>query len=375
MKKIVYISGTRADFGLMKKTLQILDKRADLTIIATSMHLNLKYGNTIKEIEDCGFNIKKADTLVDNDDLAAMALTFGNQMRAFAPIIEKISPDAVFVEADRGESLAGAMVGAYLNIPVIHHSGGDLSKSIDNKVRFAITMFSDYHLVTNIRSYGELMGRKIAKEKVFIVGEPGLDEILEKEITPKDELAANYCLNLDKPLVLLVFHPNTEEWESAGKQIWAILNVLSRMKLQTIAVHANADAGGRAINEALESWCGQNKLLVAYPHIGRKDFLGLMNICACMVGNSSSGIIEMPSFKKPFVCVGTRQKNRLKAANAIETSYGEKEITCAIRKALEDKRFLEKLKTAKNPYGDGKSSLRIANTILRILGDKNEDNQ
>ena len=375
MKKVVYISGTRADFGLMKKTLQLLAKRVDLTVVATSMHLNKKYGDTVKEIESSGLRVKKAVTLVDSNNLEAMATTLSNQISIFTKIMGEILPDVIFVEGDRSEGLAGAIIGAYLNIPVIHHGGGDMSGSIDDKVRNAVTVFSNYHLTTNLRSYKELASRRVSPKSIFNVGEPGLDDIREGNFTVEEEVLRKYHIDISKGLILLVFHPNTEEQEEAGKQIKEILEALSEIKLQIIAVRANADAGGIEINGVLEEYAKKDNNLTVYPHITRRDFLGLMNVCTCMVGNSSSGIIEMPSFKKPFVSVGSRQKNRLEAGNVISVGCNKDDIVRAVNKTLRDGRFLKKLETIKNPYGDGKSSSLMVGVILKILEDVNENNK
>jgi len=170
MKKVVYISGTRADFGLMRRTLLELANLLDLTIIATCMHLSPRFGSTVKEIEKDGLKIKKVDMLIDNDGLRAMVKSFGIGVYGITQAIEEINPDLIFVEGDRGESLAGAIAGAHLNIPVVHHGGGDLGGSIDNKIRYAITMFSDYHLTGNDESRERLIKMAIPEERVFKVG-------------------------------------------------------------------------------------------------------------------------------------------------------------------------------------------------------------
>jgi UDP-hydrolysing UDP-N-acetyl-D-glucosamine 2-epimerase len=370
MKKIVYISGTRAEYGLLRRTLKELNKHVNLTIIATCMHLSPRFGSTVKEIERDGLKIKRVDMLIDNDSLGAMVKSFGIGIYGISQAIEEISPDLIFVEGDRGESLAGAIVGAHLSIPVVHHGGGDVGGSIDNKIRYAITMFSDYHLTGNDESRGGLIKMGIPKERVFNVGEPGLDDIHANDFTPKEEIFKKYDINPEKTFILLVQHPNTEEYENVEMQIKETLDAIKELKIQTIAIYSNADAGGRVINKTLEDYAKELNFLKVFSHIERRDFLGLMNACEVMVGNSSAGIIELPSFKNPFVCIGTRQKNRLRAGNTIDVGYNKEEIAKGISNALHDEEFKKKLGTIKNPYGDGKASARIVKIISEILDGK-----
>jgi len=370
MKNVAYISGSRADYSLIRRALIELNKRVNLTIIATCMHLSPRFGSTVKEIERDELKIKRVDMLIDNDTLGAMAKSFGIGVYGIAQAIEEINPDIIFVEGDRGESLAGAIVGAHLNIPVVHHGGGDVGGTIDNKIRYAITLFSDYHLTGNEESRDRLIRMGIPKNRIFNVGEPGLDDIYAGDFTPREEIFKKYDINPEKPFILLVQHPNTEEYEDIEMQIKETLGAIKELKIQTVAIYSNADAGGGIINEMLEDYGKELNFLKVYLHIERRDFLGLMNACDVMVGNSSAGIVELPSFRKSFVCIGTRQKNRLRTGNTIDVGYNKDEITEGINKALYDKELREKLKTIKNPYGRGKASARIVKIISEILDGK-----
>lgn len=367
MKKVIYISGTRADFNLMTKSLLELKKFVDLIILATGMHLSEKWGNTIREIEEYNFKIVKTDLKPENDSLSDMVKNTALETIKIAEIIENIKPNLIFVEGDRGEALAGAMVGAFLNIPVVHHGGGDISDSIDNKIRYGITMFSDYHLTGNIESYNRLIKMGISDTQIFNVGEPGLDDIIAGEFTQKNEIIKKFNIDSKKQLLLLIFHPNTKEFDSIEAQIVQILEAIKSLKIPTIALYSNADAGGKIINKNLDDYESELPFLSVYKHIFRKDFYGLMSVCNAMFGNSTAGITELPLFKKPFICVGTRQKGRLKTDNVIEVDYNKEDIIQAITKGLYDKEFKEELKTLVNPYGDGKSYLKITNIIRRVL--------
>ena len=371
MKKVIYVSGTRADFNLMTKPLLELKKYVDLIIIATGMHFSKKWGKTIREIEDYKFKIAKAKIRLKNDSLREMVKTTGLEIIKLTEIIENINPDLILVEGDRSEALAGAIVGAYLNIPVVHHGGGDISDSIDNRIRHAITMFSDYHLTGNIESNNRLIKMGLSKNKVFNVGEPGLDDILAGNYTSKEAIIKKYNVDGNKLLLLLIFHPNTKEFNSIEIQIIEILEAIKQLKIPTIGLYANSDAGGNIINKVLDKYQAELPYLKLYKHFYKKDFHGMLNVCSAMIGNSSAGLTELPIFKKPFICIGTRQKGRLKANNVIEVDYQKDQIIEAVNKGLFDKEFKESLKDLVNLYGDGKSYLKITNIICKILNIKN----
>jgi len=372
MKKVIYISGTRADFNLMTKTLLELKKYVNLIVLVTGMHLSEKWGRTIQEIEDHKFKIVKADVKLDDNSLSGMTKSLGMEIIRISKVVEEINPDLILVEGDGGEALAGAIIGAHLNIPVVHHGGGDVSDSIDNKIRNAITMFSDYHLTGNIESYNKLLKMGIPVTNVFNVGEPGLDDIIAKNYTQKDEIVKKFDINLNKPLLLLIFHPNTREFTSVKTQIVQILEAIKELEFPTICLYSNADAGGKIINDTLDEYQSQFNYLQVFKHFYKEDFSGLMNVCSAMVGNSSSGLTELPLFKKPFICVGTRQKGRLKTENVIEVDYKKEEIIQAVKKGLYDDHFRKKLENLTNPYGDGKSFYKITNIIRRIISNKDK---
>jgi len=367
MTRLVYISGTRADFGLMKKTLLELNKYIDLTIIATGMHLSEEWGFTIKEVEMAKLNIEKVEMPVNGKGLEDMVKALGTGLINITQAIKALNPDIILVEGDRGEALIGAIIGAHLNIPIVHHGGGDKSSSIDNKIRNAITMFSDIHLVGNNESYNHLIKMGILKEKIFIVGEPGLDDIIGNNYTLEDEITKKFSLNLEVPLILLLFHPNTHEYIAIEQQISIIMEAIKDLEINTIGLYSNADAGGQVINEVLEKYAQKLSFLEVYNHCYREDFLGLVNVCDVMIGNSSSGLIELPSFKKPFINVGTRQNGRLKANNAIDVDYNKNEIIEKINFAIYNQHFKNSLNNLTNPYGDGKSYLSITENILKVI--------
>ncbi|OVE74931.1 UDP-N-acetylglucosamine 2-epimerase (hydrolyzing) [archaeon D22] len=368
MKRIVYISGTRADFGLMKKALIEIGKNFELTVIVTGQHLSSNWGDSLSEIENSNFKIEKAQMDLTGDGLDSMLVSLGKGIINITDTIKRIGPDLIIIEGDRSEALAGSIVGSYLNIPVIHQGGGDLSGSIDNKIRYATSMFSDYHFTGNVQSCNNLKKIGILNENsIFNSGEPGLDSIYEKQYTTKKILERKFELDFNKKIILLIFHPNTEEFSLMKEQIQNILEPLKNNDFQIIGIYANSDSGGKEINKVLNDWASKMPNLTLYKHIIHKDFLGLMNACNLMIGNSSSGLIELPSFKKPYICVGERQKNRLKAENVISVKANAHEISKALNLALNDDKFKDKISKLKNPYGNGSFYRQLNEKIIQIL--------
>lgn len=369
MKKIVYVSGSRSDYSPIKRALAGLDKIAELTVVATCMHLSNQFGNTYREIETDGFKVKKVDMLLDSDSLGSMVKSLGIGLYGITHVFEDINPDIVFIEGDRGEALAGAIAAAHLNIPIIHHGGGDISGSIDDKIRSAISALADFHLAGNQRSYQRLLCAGIPAERITLVGEPGIDDILSGDYTSIDQVNIKYGIPPGEPMILLIQHPDTRENQNIDIDVRTILEVIAELEIPTVAVYSNSDAGGRIINSVLDEKTTQLPFLKVFSHVERRDFLGLMNRCSVMLGNSSAGIVELPSFKKPFVCVGSRQKDRLTIENTINVECRKTEIADALYYAMQDKTFIERLSHIKNPYGDGRASEKIVNRIMEIIGE------
>jgi len=367
MKRIVYISGSRSDYSLIKRTLVGLNKITELTVVATGMHLSNQFGNTYREIETDGFKIRKVDMLLDNNSLGSMAKSLGIGLYGIVQVFEDINPNIVFIEGDRGEALAGAIAAAHLNIPIVHHGGGDISGSIDDKIRSAISALADFHLVGNQRSYQRLRRVGIPAEKITLVGEPGIDDILSGDYTSIDQVNNKYGIPSGKPMILLIQHPDTRENRNIESDIRIILEVVTELEIPTVAIYSNSDSGGRVVNSVLDEKSIELPFLKVFSHVERRDFLGLMNRCSVMLGNSSAGIVELPSFKKPFVCVGSRQKDRLQTENTINVECKKTEIINALYYAMQDRSFVEKLSHIKNPYGDGRASERIVSKIMEIL--------
>jgi UDP-N-acetylglucosamine 2-epimerase (non-hydrolysing)/GDP/UDP-N,N'-diacetylbacillosamine 2-epimerase (hydrolysing) len=338
----------------------------ELGLIVTGMHLLFEYGLSVREIERDGFQILHRLSMPLGEDTGlAMAKSLGTAILRIADALDEIQPNIILLQGDRGEMLAAAIVSAHANIPIVHMSGGDYSGSIDDSIRHAITKLAHLHLVTCEQSAQRVKAMGEASERVFVVGEPSLDAISSLEPVPPKQLAEQFDLDLARPLILATQHPVTSEADHAAKQIHETLEALVELGEQAIITYPNSDAGGRAMIQVIEDY-KRHSFLRFSCNASHDTYLSMMKIASVMVGNSSSGIIEAPSFRLPVVNVGTRQIGRLRAANVIDVGYKRKEIVLAIQKALHDQEFRESLRYCVNPYGDGHTSERTVKILERI---------
>ena len=373
MKKrhITFITGTRAEYGLMKNTLLKLrsDTFFNLSLIVTGAHLMHDRGFTIDEIRKDGFDVKgEVDLELKGDSEFDAALAFGNACIGIAKSLHETKPDIVLIVGDRTETLAAACISAHMDIPIAHIAGGDVSGSLDNSMRHAITKLSHIHFPSNKHSADIIKKLGEKPSTIFIVGAPNLDSIRQRDYTKSEDVFKKFKLEKDKPIALLVQHSVTTDLEDVDKQIRATIEAINELKLQTIAVYPNIDAGNFTIIRELEN--ARNKFIKVFKNIERKDFLGLMNIASLMIGNSSSAIIEAPSFGLPAVNISTRQSDRVRGKNIIDVPYDKEKIKSAIKKAIYDKKFISIVKKSTNPYGDWHSAEKIVNVLKKIKLDK-----
>jgi len=368
-RKILYISGSRAEYGLMRSVLREIKKHPalELEIIVTGMHLMREFGLTVKDIEKDGYKFHRVYAVYERDDKKSMADFIGKFISLLTEKITEIDPDIILLVGDRGEMLAGAIVGAYLTIPVAHIHGGEVTSTVDEIARHAITKLSHIHFVATPLSARRVIQMGENPSNVFIVGAPSIDNILSGEFTQPRDIAKNYDLDLSRPIIIVVQHPVTTEIEDAERQMRETMEAISDIGEQTIVIYPNADAGGRRMIKVIERYRDKNFIRI-YKSVPYMDFLGLMNVADVLVGNSSSGIIEAPSFGLPVVNIGKRQEGRERAENIIDVNHDRKEIKKAIEKALYDESFKRLIRSSrsKNPHGDGKAGVRIARILSEI---------
>lgn len=360
------MTGTRADYPRVKSVLREIQKHPDLILklIVTGSHLLPEYGNTISEIERDGFDIAATVPMFDEDDSPyGMAKAAARCSDGIADALKKIKPDLFLITVDRVETLATAQTVALMNIPMAHIQGGEITGTVDESIRHAVSKLSQIHFPATVEA-GEcltMMGED--PRNVHVVGCPYMDIICSLRYKSKKVIGKKYGLDPEKPWILFTQHPVTTEYGKGGEQIVVTLNALRRLRgVEIISLYSNVDAGGREIMEKIKK-CKQFKL---FPNIESEDFLTIMKYASVMVGNSSAGIREAPSFELPVVNIGSRQTGRARAANVIDVEHDEEEIVGALKKGLSDTEFRESLKGIVNPYGDGNAAKKIVE-ILRTV--------
>lgn len=371
MRKIAAVTGTRADYGLMYCLLKAIqaDPDLELLLIVCGMHLSPEFGLTVKEIENDGFPIAaRVDMLLSADTGGAMAKSIGIGIIGIAQALEQLKPDIVVVLGDRGEMLAAAIAALHLNIPIAHIHGGEVTGTVDEMVRHAITKLSHIHLAATEDSARRIEKMGEEPSRIFVVGAPGLDYIKQAPIINREELAKKYPLLLrsDEPVLLVTYHPVTTERQHVKEQIQQLMEALVYFKYPAIITYPNSDSGGREIIETIERYVQHYEFMMAYRNIPQLEYINLLKYVDAMVGNSSSGIIEAPSFQLSVVNIGTRQQGRLRACNVIDVGYSKDDIIQGIHKALHDEDFKKRLKECINPYGDGNASQRIVDILKNI---------
>lgn len=370
-RHIVYITGTRADFGLMKNVLHKINDNPELklSVIVTGMHLMDEFGNSLKEVEKEKFALYKINATYKSDDKASMAEFAAGCLRGCAEIFKKIKPDILLVIGDRAESLAASVAAAYMKIPIVHIHGGDKSATIDEPVRHAITKLANIHLAATRFSANRIEKMGEERWRIFVVGAPSIDSILNSEIADKKTVEKGLNVDFGKPTIIVLQHPSFDA-ENAGKQMTETMEAIRELGEQAVVIYPNADAGGRKIIDVIGKYRKHRKIKI-FKNLEHSIFLGLMKNASLMIGNSSCGIIEAPSFNLPVVNIGERQYGRDRCSNVIDADYDRKQIVNAVKKALYDKEFIKEIKGCKNIYGDGKTAERIAKILSEIkIGSK-----
>lgn len=363
MRRIAYVSGTRADFGLLANTLcaAAADPRLQMEICVTGMHLLPQYGATVNEIEASGLPIMaRVPVELDGGGGASMARALGHTLIGLTDVLATALPDAVLLLGDRGEMLAGALAALHMNIPIFHLHGGERSGTIDESVRHAISKIAHYHLVSTAGARERLIRMGELPERIFITGAPGLDGLLQVTASSRDQLCIAHNFDSARPVALLLFHPVVQEATAAGQQAAALLSAVAAEGLQALCLVPNADAGGAAIRTVLQDYACDRDIRVI-THLQRDVFVSWMAAADIMLGNSSSGIIEAASLGLPVVNIGSRQAGRERSGNTVDCPPEVSAIRSAIGKAmaLRGRKF-------HNVYGDGAASQRIVDLLATL---------
>ena len=368
-RKISVVTGTRAEYGLLRSTLKKINssEHLDLFLIVAGMHLSQKFGDTIKEIKQDGFKVySKVNMIPKGNSTFHMAKAVGLGTVKFAEIFHKLKPDINLVLGDRDEAFASTLAASHMNIPNAHIHGGDRSQAgIDEYNRHAITKLSNIHFAASCKSKDRIIKMGENPSFVFFTGSPGIDEIFSNNISDKKFLEKKYNIKLSGQEIILLYHSVTTQPQLSKQQISKILLSIKNINKTTIAIAPNSDAGNEEIFNALNKLSIKSDWLKFYKSIPRSDYLGLLQNCGVLVGNSSSGIIEAGYFKIPVINIGIRQKNREKSSNVIDV---EKITSVNIQKSiLQALKIKEKnLLTKDNIYGNGKASQKIIKILETI---------
>lgn len=372
MNKICVITGTRAEYGLLKPLIQKIDQDGDmeLQLVVTGMHLSPEFGLTYQEIEQDGFRITdRNEMLLSSDTPNGITKSIGLGMIGFADIFTRTAPDIVVILGDRYESLAAATAAMVHRIPIAHIHGGELTEgAIDEAVRHAITKMGMLHFTSTEAYRNRVIQLGEQPDRVFCVGALGVENIKTQKLMGREELEQSLSFRLDQPYMVVTFHPVTLEKNTVQEQFESLLQALDHIgEYRVIFTKANSDTDGRVINQMIDQYVGQNKdRAAAFTSLGMVRYLSALKYCEMVVGNSSSGIMEVPSFHVPTVNIGDRQKGRMRGKSVIDCGCTVSEIEAAIHKAQAMYRSNE-LRDVANPYEGTDTSAMILGVIRRFL--------
>jgi UDP-N-acetylglucosamine 2-epimerase (non-hydrolysing)/GDP/UDP-N,N'-diacetylbacillosamine 2-epimerase (hydrolysing) len=365
-KKITVVTGTRADYGLLKPILKkiISSKNLELHLIVTGMHLSQKYGMTINEIKKDGFKINSSFKMINNSDSQfSMSASLGKSIVSFSKIFKKIKPDLNMILGDRNEMLASSIAASHMNIPNVHIHGGDISGGIDEYNRHAITKLSNIHFAASQKSKNRLIHMGENPNFVFFSGSPAIDDIVIHKYSKKI-LEKKFNIKFSKKVILLVYHPYTTNLIDTKNHILKTLNAISKFKIQTIIIAPNSDAGNKMIFKLIHTFSKKFTFIKMYRSLPRSDYVALLKNCSVLVGNSSSGLIEASFINIPVVDIGNRQKNRERGKNVVHVDgKTSKETYIAINN------LLKKNSSPHTPsliYGNGSASKIIIKYLEKL---------
>ena len=328
MKKIVFLTGTRADFGKIKSLLQIVqnNKRFEPHIFVTGMHLQQEYGFTFHEIEKCGFkNISKFE---NHTHETTMDLTLAKTIEGFSKYIKDLNPDLIVVHGDRVEALAGAIVGSLNNILVAHIEGGELSGTIDELIRHSVSKLSHIHFVSNEEAKNRLLQMGEILDSIFTIGSPDVDIMFSQLLPDIETVKKYYDVHFDS-YAIAMFHPVTTEYDKTEEHIQSFTKALETSKINYVVIYPNNDLGSSKIIEAYHSF-KSNKNIRLLPSLRFEYFLTLLKNAQFIIGNSSAGVREAPYYGIPTINIGSRQNNRVKYNHIINCDNDVKSIVAAI---------------------------------------------
>jgi GDP/UDP-N,N'-diacetylbacillosamine 2-epimerase (hydrolysing) len=365
-RRIAVLTGARSEYGLLESTLRLLhaDARCDLFLIVTGMHLSERFGNTIEEIRSSGLPVYAAFPCLEDDDSAlGIAHSTAKTTLGLAPILADTAPDALVLLGDRFELLGAATAALMMRIPIVHIHGGESTEGlIDEAVRHAVSKMATMHAVVAEPYRARLIAMGEEPDRVHVIGALGLDGIRTLVPIPRTDLIRAIGLVDRAHFALVTFHPVTLKPGDSVRQVEALCTAIRDLGT-VIVTYPNADAENRDIINVFRKFISDHGNSVFIPSLGRHRYLSAMAVADVVVGNSSSGIIEAPSFRVPVVNIGERQQGRLRHANIIDCRPHESAITEALKHAL-DPAFRSSLSGLKSRFGDGYAAERLVSLLL-----------
>lgn len=370
-KKIAVFTGTRAEYGLLYWLMQDIkdDNALELQVLVSGMHLSPEFGLTWHQIEEDGFKIdEKVEILLSSDSAVGVVKSIGLGLIGFADALTRMKPDLIIILGDRYEAFAAAQAAMFLKIPIFHLHGGEITEgAYDDAIRHAITKLSYLHGVSTEEYRTRVIQLGEEPNRVYNVGALGLEHLHRTKLLSLDALSKSLKFSLYRPYFLVTYHPVTLANESPKRSFEALLDALDEFKdHKVIITYPNSDDGGRQIIPILEKYAKtQVERVYAIPSLGQLRYLSALKYSSMVIGNSSSGIIEAPSFCVPTINIGSRQNGRLAANSVINCQPNKYDIVEAIKTAVQMKDEFNSLKID-NPYGEGDSSKKIINAIKAL---------
>lgn len=368
--KVAYVSGTRADFGLMLPILRAIEQspKLELDVYVTGIHLMPEFGLTVDEVLKEFPQAKKIDAVFETDSREGMAKFTGVFLNKVVDAFSADKPDFVLTLGDRPEMLCTALACLYMGMPTGQVHGGEKTSTVDELARHAITKLSHVHFPATEESAERIIKMGEDAWRVHTVGAPALDVILNVPLPTREEICKKFNIDPKGQFLLVAQHPVSGEVEQAGEQMEQTLAAVKNFNIPAVVVYPHADAGGRAMIAVIEKE-KTNPLLRVVPSMAHTTFLALEREAAVWVGNSSGALIEAASFKTPVVNVGTRQHGRQRGRNVLDAGYSVEEIIVAVEKSLHNEEYKRMLQTIQSPWGDGKTGPRVAKILEDLVID------
>ncbi len=367
-RKILAMTGIRSEYGIISPVLEAVSAHTalELEVFVTGAHCADSLGNTANLVEKDGFAVAdRVESLLNSNTLAGRARSLAIEMLGLTQTMARVRPDFLLVAGDREEAIAGALCGAYMNVPTAHLCGGDVAVgNVDDSVRHAVSKLAHIHFPMSERSAKRLESMGEQPWRIHLAGNPALDRLISTPKLSPEELGRRLGIDMTRhPMLVVLQHVLSSEVDAAFDQMSITMEAVAGLGYQSVVIYPNSDAGSLGIIEAIEKMLPSMPNARAFRNLPQLEFVNLMRGADVLIGNSSMGVLEAPSLKLPVVNIGNRQKSREHADNIIFVPHDVKEIRRAVNHALTDPEFRRRVEELKSPFGDGHAAPRIANIL------------